>query len=126
MQRFSNGENKERLIMKKLILISALLFSLNVIAQDLPPDGKFTVNHKNGEIYLTGEVKNGEKHGTWEFFYDTGQLQAREKYNEGKPIGVWKTFSARGRLVEEKDFSNMNRGRLNSRGNPYGASQGIK
>jgi len=126
MYRFSNGENKERLIMKKLILISALLFSINVIAQDLPPDGKFTVNHKNGEVYLIGEVKNRKKHGTWEFYYETGQLQAREKYNEGKPIGVWKTFSAKGRLIEEKDFSNMNRGRLNSRGNPYGASQGIK
>ena len=126
MQRFSNGENKERLIMKKLILISALLFSFNGWAQDLPPDGKFTVNHKNGEVYLTGEVKNRKKHGTWEFYYETGQLQAREKYNEGKPIGVWKTFSAKGRLIEEKDFSNINRGRLNSRGNPYGASQGIK
>ena len=126
MQRFSNEKNKERLIMKKLILISALLFSLNVIAQDLPPDGKFTVNHKNGEVYLNGEVKNRKKHGTWEFYYETGKLQAREKYNEGKPIGVWKTFSAKGRLIEEKDFSNMNRGRPNSRGNPYGASQGIK
>lgn len=126
MQRLSNEKDTERLTMKKLILISALLFSFNVIAQDLPPDGKFTVNHKNGETYLTGEVKNGEKHGTWEFYFESGQLQAREKYNEGKPIGVWKTFSARGRLIEEKDFSNMNRGRLNSRGNPYGASQGIK
>ena len=29
MHRFGNGENKERLIMKKLILISALLFSFN-------------------------------------------------------------------------------------------------
>ena len=112
--------------MKKLILISALLFSFNVNAQDLPPDGKFTVNHKNGEVYLNGEVKNRKKHGTWEFYYETGKLQAREKYNEGKPIGVWKTFSAKGRLIEEKDFSNMNRGRPNSRGNPYGASQGIK
>ena len=52
--------------MKKLILISVLLFSLALIAQDLPPDGKFTVNHKNGEVYLTGEVKNRKKHGTWE------------------------------------------------------------
>ena len=107
--------------MKKLIVISALFLSFCINAQDLPPDGKFTVNHKNGEVYLTGEVKNRKKHGTWEFYYETGQLQAREKYNEGKPIGVWKTFSARGRLIEEKDFSNMNRGRLNSRGNPYGA-----
>ena len=112
--------------MRKLILISALLFSFNIQAQDLPPDGKITINHKNGEIYLTGEVKSREKHGTWEFFYDTGQLQAREKYNEGKPVGLWKTFSKNGRVLEEKDFSNINRGRLNSRGNPYGVSPGIK
>ena len=111
--------------MKKLIVISALFLSFCINAQDLPPDGKFTVNHKNGEIYLTGEVKNRKKHGTWEFYYETGQIQAREKYNEGKPIGIWKTFSAKGRLIEEKDFSNMNQGRL-GRGNPYGASQGIK
>ena len=70
--------------MKIFILISALLFSFNIQAQDLPPDGKFTINHKNGEIYLTGEVKNREKHGTWEFYYENGQLQAREKYNKGK------------------------------------------
>ena len=111
--------------MKILILISLLLFNLNVNAQNLPPEGEFTLRYKNGEIYLTGEVKNNEKHGTWEFYYETGQLQAREKYNEGKPIGIWKTFTARGRLIEEKDFSNMSRGKL-SRGNPYGASQGIK
>ena len=44
--------------MKKLLLISALLFSVNINAQDLPPDGKFIIHHKNGETYLTGEVKN--------------------------------------------------------------------
>jgi len=111
--------------MKRLFLISALLLSFNVNAQDLPPDGKFTVNHKNGEIYLTGEVKNRKKHGTWEFFYETGQMQAREKYNEGDPVGVWKTFSTNGRVVEEKDFRKINEGSL-SRGNPYGGRPGIK
>ena len=51
--------------MKLLFLISLLLFGFNINAQDLPPDGKFIVNHKNGETYLTGEVKNNKKHGTW-------------------------------------------------------------
>ena len=97
-----------------------------VTFKSVPDSCQRNFHHKNGEVYLTGEVKNRKKHGTWEFYYETGQLQAREKYNEGKPIGVWKTFSVKGRLTEEKDFSNMNRGRLNSRGNPYGASQGIK
>ena len=90
------------------------------------PEGKWIEYYENGQLKEEPSYKNRKKHGTWEFYYETGQLQAREKYNEGKPIGVWKTFSAKGRLIEEKDFSNMNRGRLNSRGNPYGASQGIK
>ena len=113
--------------MKHLFLISLLLFGFNINAQDLPPDGKFIVNHKNGQTYLTGEVKNNKKHGTWEFFYETGQLQAREKYNEGRPVGVWKTFSPKGRLLEKNDFRNINQGDLNSRGNPYaGGPPGVK
>ena len=114
--------------MKKIILISlAVLFSTNLKTQDLPPDGKFIMKHKNGETYLTGEVKNNEKHGTWEFFYERGQLQAREKYNEGRPVGVWKTFSPNGRLLEQNDFRSINQGDLNSRGSPYaGGAPGIK
>ncbi|MEO1929078.1 MAG: hypothetical protein ABGX51_01755 [Gammaproteobacteria bacterium] len=113
--------------MKKLLLISALLFSVNINAQDLPPNGKFIVHHKNGETYLTGEVKNNKKHGTWEFFYENGQLQAREKYNEGRPVGVWKTFSTNGSLKEKNDLRNINQGDLNSRGSPYtGGPPGVK
>ena len=48
--------------MKKILVISALLFFIvNISAQDLPPDGKFIMKHKNGETYLTGEVKNNKK-----------------------------------------------------------------
>ena len=114
--------------MKKILVISALFFALaSISAQDLPPDGKFIMKHKNGETFLTGEVKNNEKHGTWEFFYESGQLQAREKYNEGRPIGVWKTFYTNGRLMEENDFRNINLGDLSSRGSPYpGRSPGVK
>ena len=113
--------------MKNFFLAALLLAATNVSAQDLPPDGKFIMKHKNGETYLTGEVKNNEKHGTWEFFYESGQLQAREKYNEGRPIGVWKTFYPNGRLMEENDFRNINLGDLSSRGSPYpGRSPGVK
>ena len=114
--------------MKKILVISALFFALaSISAQDLPPDGKFIMKHKNGETFLTGEVKNNEKHGTWEFFYESGQLQAREKYNEGRPIGVWKTFYPNGRLMEENVFRNINLGDLSSRGSPYpGRSPGVK
>ena len=114
--------------MKSFLFIAILLLAgTNASAQDLPPDGKFIMEHKNGETYLTGEVKNNEKHGTWEFFYESGQLQAREKYNEGRPVGVWKTFSPNGSLLEQNDFRNINQGDLNSRGSPYGGGiPGVK
>ena len=74
--------------MKKLILISALLLvASNVFANDLPTDGAFQINYPNGKLYLQGELKNDEKEGTWEFYYDNGQLQAVEKYSGGE--GLW-------------------------------------
>ena len=87
--------------MKKLILISALLFVVsNVYANDLPTDGAFQIPHANGKIYLKGELKNDKKEGTWEFYYDNGQLQAVEKYSGGKPVGVWKYYEEDGKLIK--------------------------
>ena len=46
---------------------------------------------------------------------------------EGRPVGVWKTFSLNGRLLEQNDFRSINQGDLNSRGSPYaGGAPGIK
>ena len=90
--------------MKKLILISALLFVVsNVYANDLPTDGPFQIPHANGKIYLKGELKNDKKEGTWEFYYDNGQLQAVEKYSGGKPVGVWKYYGEDGKLIKRVD-----------------------
>jgi len=110
-----------KLMIKKIILLSGIFFTvlMNINAQELPPDGKFIAHHDNGEIYLSGEVKNRKKHGIWEFFYENGELQAREKYNDGIPTGVWKTFSSNGRLMQKKDFRNIGSLPPTSRGNPY-------
>ena len=90
--------------MKKLILISALLFvASNILANDLPTDGSFQINHPNGKLYLKGELKNDQKEGTWEFYYDNGQLQAVEKYSEGRAVGIWKYYEENGRLIKKID-----------------------
>ena len=76
--------------MRKLILISALLLiASDVFASDLPTDGVFQINHANGKLYLKGELQNDQKEGTWEFYYDNGQLQAVEKYSGGRPVWVF-------------------------------------
>ena len=90
--------------MKTIILISALLLvASNVFANDLPTDGAFQINHPNGKIYLKGVLKNDQKEGTWEFYYDNGELQAIEKHNDGRPVGVWKYYDEKGRLIKRVD-----------------------
>jgi hypothetical protein len=106
--------------MKKLILISALLFSFNgwaenesrdikiidyefLEANDLPTDGKFQLNYPNGKPYLTGELMNDHKQGTWKFYFENGKLQAIEKYDDGRPVGIWKYYNENGKLSKRID-----------------------
>jgi len=88
-------------VRKLLCLIGLLAF--NIFANDLPTDGIFQINHPNGKHYLKGELKNDEKEGTWEFYYDNGQLQAVEKYSGGRPVGVWKYYDETGKLTKRID-----------------------
>ena len=78
--------------MKKLILISALLFSFNGWAQDLPPDGKFTVNHKNGEVYLTGEVKNRKNMVLGSFIMKLDSFKQEKSITRENPLEYGKHF----------------------------------
>ena len=88
--------------MRKLLCLIGLL-TLNVFANDLPTDGAFQINHANGKLYLKGELKIDQKEGTWEFYYDNGQLEAVEKYSGGSPVGVWKYYGEDGSLVKRVD-----------------------
>ena len=60
MHRFGNGENKERLIMKKLILISVLLFSYNVwaITDYKPYDENANAGEQISDALEKAKLKN--------------------------------------------------------------------
>ena len=66
--------------MKKILLISALLFSFNSWAadDDLHTDGHFISYYPNGQVRLTGKVTDRKKSGLWQYYYDNGQLQQKE------------------------------------------------
>ena len=70
--------------MKKLILIAGLLLiASNGWAEDndLPPDGTLISYHSNGQVRLTGEVKDRKKLGVWDYYYDNGKLTELVQYN---------------------------------------------
>ena len=44
--------------------------------------------------------------GVWGYYYDNGQLQQKERYRNGKPIGTWKSFDREGKLIAEHWYGN--------------------
>lgn len=45
------------------------------------------------------------EHGAWERYFLNGQLKEQKFYDNGKSIGLWKTWDSQGRVMTETDFS---------------------
>jgi len=97
--------------MRKVVMIIAVLFSVNMYSQDTEPTmekvGKMvkaTYFHDNGEIAQTGYLLKGKLHGQW-FMYDVnGKKIASGKYDKGKKHGKWLFWE--NDLLKEVDFVN--------------------
>ena len=91
----------------------SLLFLIGLITVNVYAD-EFEMKHENGNTYLTGELVNDKKQGTWKYYFENGKVQAIEKYSNGRPVGIWKYYDAKGRLKK----------RINTIENPVGCSFG--
>ena len=47
---------------------------------------------------MKGTWINGEPDGSYESFYDTGQLRTQGTYKDGKREGPWETYNNNGQL----------------------------
>jgi len=50
---------------------------------------------------------HGEKHGHTIVKYPNGNLHYTGEYSNNKPIGVWKTYSIKGEMINELDYSKL-------------------
>ena len=60
--------------------------------------------YQNGLPRFKGEYLDGEMHGDWEFYRKDGTLMRSGEFDQGKQVGVWRTFDRTGKLVSEKHF----------------------
>jgi antitoxin component YwqK of YwqJK toxin-antitoxin module len=51
--------------------------------------GPVTEYHTNGEIRVTGSLKNGKKDGMWKYYTPQGRLEEIGKYSNGEKTGLW-------------------------------------
>ena len=101
--------------MKKFVILTAILFSGVIFAQDskpvLEPFGKklkATYFYENGQVQQEGYFENGKLEGIWVSYNETGDKIASGEYTAGVKTGKWFFWSQN----EEKnslcevDFSN--------------------
>ena len=50
-----------------------------------------------------GSFKNGLKEGTWEYYWDNGELRMKGNFKNGLRIGVWEGYHPEKKLVFKSD-----------------------
>lgn len=72
--------------------------------------GIWSEYHHTGEFKGKGLYKDGKRTGEWEFFYASGILEQKGRYDKkGRTQGVWKWFYESGALMREENYVNGKR-----------------
>ena len=64
---------------------------------------KFTATPFTGEVEgrWRGSMKNGKPEGSWETYWDNGQLSLKGNYKNGKRKGSWESYHEDGSVKEK-------------------------
>jgi antitoxin component YwqK of YwqJK toxin-antitoxin module len=63
------------------------------------------VRYLNGVLKMKGSRASGEMHGAWTWYRTDGTVMRTGRFDNGKQVGVWRTFERSGRLVKETKFA---------------------
>lgn len=88
------------------ILKKVLAARLQQINGSYPKKNGLSIEYyKNGATKFRGKVKAGAMHGKWEFFRLDGSLMRSGSFKDGKQLGIWRTYDAKGKVVKESNFT---------------------
>ena len=69
------------------------------IATDIGPT-PHVHRHKDGTLWATGEMLDGQMTGYWEWFRKDGSRMRSGSFVNGEQVGDWTTFDKTGRVVK--------------------------
>lgn len=59
-------------------------------------NGKTRRYFRNGFTEFTGSIRDGQMHGSWEWFRRDGTIKRSGKFKAGDPVSEWITYDAKG------------------------------
>ncbi len=62
------------------------------------------VHYPNGNKKLTGQYRNGERHGVWTSWYKDGSIKSELRFRNGKRHGFYKTWYRNGKIRYEGQY----------------------
>lgn len=88
------------MIMKKFLLVVALMMSVMMFSQSNTPvleaEGqlvKATYYYDNGKVQQVGYFKDGKLDGKWTSYDESGNVKAVAEYTNGAKTGKWMYYS---------------------------------
>tara|TARA_Y100001970_G_C13840186_1_gene654072 strand:+ start:21 stop:716 length:696 start_codon:yes stop_codon:yes gene_type:complete len=79
----------------KKILITIIIFSTILYAKD------YREYYENGQLKVSGKLKDGVGEGTWFSYYENGQIQNEMNYKNGEGNGLWRGYYETGEIKVE-------------------------
>ena len=80
---------------------AGVLFQVN---QTQAFSGTVASYYENGQVKVSGQVKNGLKEGSWIEFYENGQKKSEGKYKGSLKEGNWRYWNENGTTQKEENF----------------------
>jgi antitoxin component YwqK of YwqJK toxin-antitoxin module len=59
--------------------------------------------YPDGNIQGISEMKDSKFHGRWTSYYPNGQIEYEHFFNNGAPVGTWKTWDKDGSLISTEN-----------------------
>lgn len=76
------------------------------LTQEAPYSGPYTVLHSSGDTLETGQYQDGQKHGSWRYYYPGGQLKTTGAYQNNVQQGPWVVYHPNGQVAQRGNFRN--------------------
>lgn len=70
-------------------------------------DGLFTWWHETHNKKAEGNFSRGKRNGIWRYWHESGMKRSEGRFEDDKPTGIWRSWNRDGKVVDEKDFSNL-------------------
>jgi len=71
--------------------------------------GSWEYYYDDGQLLSKGNYVAGKQHGSWEYYYDDGQLLSKGNYVAGKEHGSWEVYYDNGKLRSKGFYDQGNK-----------------